>query len=202
MATLLMAYVTRGGQTLKIARRMAALLEARGHTIRFCDLDGSGPEPELDGVQGVLLGAPIYAGRYPRSAARFARAHRELLARVPSAFFSVSLGVASKVRDGRAQVQPLVKQFLERAEWRPDHVELIAGALLYTKYNVLKRFLMRRISRSEGGDTDTSRDYEYTDWAAVERFAERIALEVEAAPATRRSQGSQGSPSNRASNAA
>jgi menaquinone-dependent protoporphyrinogen oxidase len=118
---------------------------------------------------------------------------------VPSAFFSVSLGVASKVRDGRAQVQPLVKQFLERAEWRPDHVELIAGALLYTKYNVLKRFLMRRISRSEGGDTDTSRDYEYTDWAAVERFAERIALEVEAAPATRRSQGS---PSNRASNAA
>jgi menaquinone-dependent protoporphyrinogen oxidase len=199
MATLLMAYVTRGGQTLKIARRLAALLEARGHTIRFCDLEGSGPGPKLDDVQGVLLGAPIYVGRYPRSAARFARAHHELLAKLPSAFFSVSLGVASKVRDGRAQAQPLVKQFLERAEWRPDHVELIAGALLYTKYNFLKRFLMRRIAGSGGGDTDTSRDYEYTDWAAVERFAETIAREVEPAPATERSHGA---PSNSASSAA
>ena len=89
-------------------------------------------------------------------------------------------------------------QFLEQAQWRPDHVELIAGALLYTKYNFLKRFLMRRISGSEGGDTDTSRDYEYTDWAAVERFAEMFAREV-AAKATPRSHGSL---SNSASSAA
>jgi menaquinone-dependent protoporphyrinogen oxidase len=37
---------------------------------------------------------------------------------------------------------------------------------------------MRRISRKEGGDTDTSRDYEYTDWAAVDRFAAEFADEV------------------------
>ncbi|HEY1905234.1 MAG TPA: hypothetical protein VGG91_04290 [Myxococcaceae bacterium] len=30
---------------------------------------------------------------------------------------------------------------------------------------------MRRIASREGGDTDTSRDYEYTDWAAVDRCA-------------------------------
>lgn len=30
---------------------------------------------------------------------------------------------------------------------------------------------MRRIVAKEGGDVDTSRDYEYTDWRAVERFA-------------------------------
>jgi hypothetical protein len=27
-----------------------------------------------------------------------------------------------------------------------------------------------------GGDTDTTRDYEYTDWDAVERFADAFAL--------------------------
>ncbi len=45
------------------------------------------------------------------------------------------------------------------------------------------RLVMRLISGMAGGDTDTSRDYEYTDWQAVERFAGRIAssLEVEAA---------------------
>ena len=30
---------------------------------------------------------------------------------------------------------------------------------------------MQRIAASEGGDTDTSLDHEYTDWEAVEQFA-------------------------------
>ncbi|MDZ7685538.1 MAG: hypothetical protein U5O39_11475 [Gammaproteobacteria bacterium] len=36
---------------------------------------------------------------------------------------------------------------------------------------------MKRIAKQAGGDTDTSRDYEYTGWEQVERFAERL-LEV------------------------
>lgn len=52
----------------------------------------------------------------------------------------------------------------------PTRVELIAGALKYTQYNPLVRFIMRRIAATAGGDLDTSRDYEYTDWAAVDRF--------------------------------
>ena len=35
----------------------------------------------------------------------------------------------------------------------------------------MKRRIMRSIARKEGGDTDLARDYEYTDWAAVEQFA-------------------------------
>ena len=31
--------------------------------------------------------------------------------------------------------------------------------------------MMRLIVGAAGGETDTSSDYEYTDWAAVERFA-------------------------------
>jgi menaquinone-dependent protoporphyrinogen oxidase len=30
---------------------------------------------------------------------------------------------------------------------------------------------MRRIASRKGLDTDTSRDYDYTDWDAVDRFA-------------------------------
>jgi hypothetical protein len=37
---------------------------------------------------------------------------------------------------------------------------------------------MRAITAREGGDTDTSRDYEYTDWAKVERFAAGFAETV------------------------
>ena len=38
---------------------------------------------------------------------------------------------------------------------------------------------MKRIAKDATGDTDTSRDYEYTDWAEVEAFANDFAAFVE-----------------------
>ena len=57
------------------------------------------------------------------------------------------------------------------------------GALRYTKYNVLIRIMMRVIVGFAGGDTDTSRDYEYTDWRAVEGFAAEFAAQFHSARA-------------------
>jgi menaquinone-dependent protoporphyrinogen oxidase len=171
MATALVVYATQEGQTEKIAKRIAGTLRLAGHSVKLVDVDHSmGPIP-LGRFDAVFVGAPIHAGGYPRAVLRFARTHRSLLDRVPSAFFSVGLAVASRTSDGRAQTMPLVERFIERSGWRPSRVELVAGALMYSKYNPLVRFVMRRISAAEGGDTDTTHDYEYTDWAAVDRFA-------------------------------
>ena len=41
----------------------------------------------------------------------------------------------------------------------------------------------RQSAKAEGGDTDTSRDYEYTEWAAVDRFAVEFVEDVTATPA-------------------
>ena len=45
----------------------------------------------------------------------------------------------------------------------------------------MKRLVMRVIAKRAGGDTDTSRDYVYTDWEALERFAGELAEELEPA---------------------
>ena len=37
---------------------------------------------------------------------------------------------------------------------------------------------MKRIARAQGGDTDTALDYEYTDWPAVDAFADAVAHDV------------------------
>jgi menaquinone-dependent protoporphyrinogen oxidase len=37
---------------------------------------------------------------------------------------------------------------------------------------------MKRITRKAGGDTDTSRDYEYTDWSDLRTFAEDFGRRV------------------------
>lgn len=172
MARALVIYATQHGQTRRVAERIASVLAARGHTAELHDAAELRESLPLDRFDRVFIGAPILAGGYPRAIRRFVRAHRDALAAVPTAFFSVGLSVASRTHDGRAQSREVVDRFLERTGLRPAHVELVAGALPYTRYNFLIRFVMRRIAEKEGGDTDTSRDYEYTDWAAVERFAE------------------------------
>jgi menaquinone-dependent protoporphyrinogen oxidase len=175
MANVLLVYATREGQTGKIATRLAATLRSEGHAVELFDAD-HGPAPgELERFQLIVVGGPIHAQGYPRSIIRFVRAHRALLDRVPSAFFSVGLALASRTSDGRAQTLEVVQRFVEKTGWRPRRIELIAGALPYSKYNFLVRFVMRRITAKEGGDTDTSRDYEYTDWPAVDRFAVELA---------------------------
>ena len=171
MANVLIVYATKEGQTAKIARHLAQTLGAAGHNVELFDAEHPTPRLDLAPFQFAIVGGPVHAQGYPRSLARFVRKNRAFLERVPSAFFSVGLAVASRNSDGRAQTRPLVDKFLGETGWRPQRIELVAGALVYSKYNPLLRLVMRHIAEKEGGDTDTSRDYEYTDFAAVERFA-------------------------------
>jgi len=177
MANVLIVYATREGQTERIAQRIADTLVAEGHRAELVDADHAAVPEDLERFQLAIVGGPIHAGGYPRSIVRFAREHREWLERSPSVFFSVGLAVASRTSNGRAQTLELVERFVKKCGWRPRRVELIAGALPYSQYNFLIRYVMQRIARKEGGDTDTSHDYEYTDWPAVERFARELVHE-------------------------
>ena len=60
------------------------------------------------------------------------------------------------------------------AGFDPKAVGMFAGALQYTKYGWITRRVMKSISAKEGRDTDTTRDFEYTDWDAVEEFARAV----------------------------
>ncbi len=175
MAEVLILFATREGQTEKIAQRMAAVLEGKGHRVQLRDVDRSASELDLRRYGAVFVGSPVRVGSYLKSVIRFVQAQRGALERIPSAFFSVSLAVATRKgerkTDGRTETLRVVEKFRRATGWSPRRIELIAGALPYSKYNFLVRFVMRRISAAAGGDTDTSRDYEYTDWNAVDRFA-------------------------------
>ena len=174
MANVLIVYATKDGQTSKIAQRMAATLRKEGHEATLFDADHDSSLLDLERFDVAVVGGPIHAGGYPRSVVKFVRHHRQFLEHIPSAFFSVGLAVASRTSDGRAQTLEVIDKFSQKTGWRPARIELIAGALPYSKYNPLIRFIMRRIAAKEGGDVDTSRDYEYTDWKAVENFARKL----------------------------
>ena len=50
---------------------------------------------------------------------------------------------------------------------RPTFRTNLAGALLYQNYGFFNRWIVKR---GGAGDTDTSRNYVYTDWTAVDHF--------------------------------
>jgi menaquinone-dependent protoporphyrinogen oxidase len=63
----------------------------------------------------------------------------------------------------------------DQVDWKPSFAVAFAGALPYRKYNWLLRLIMQRISKASGHTTDTSKNHEFTSWAAVESFSDRVA---------------------------
>ena len=60
-----------------------------------------------------------------------------------------------------------------------------AGALQYREYDFATRLVMRLLMSRGHHPTDAPRDYDYTDWEAVDRFAQHFAEVVaDAVPTT------------------
>jgi menaquinone-dependent protoporphyrinogen oxidase len=182
-------YATREGQTRKIAEHVAASLRARGLDAHLKNVRDREASTDLHGYAAAILAASVHIGRHEREMVRFVKEHRAELERIPTAFLSVTLseaGVeqADATPEARAAseagVQQVIGRFLEETGWYPARIKAVAGALRYTQYNPFVRFILKRIARSAGGSTDTSRDHEYTDWDALDRFVGELAGEISA----------------------
>ncbi|SDK78585.1 flavodoxin domain-containing protein [Natronorubrum texcoconense] len=171
MTRVLVAYGSSEGQTATIAERVGDVLDSAGHEPVLIHLKHPPSGLDVAAYDGVIVGASIHAGSHQGYVAEFVRDHRETLNRKPSAFFSVSLTAANADPVEREPARELLEAFLEETGWEPDGTLTVAGALKYSEYGLVKRFVMRRIAGKASGDTDTSRDYEYTDWDEVEAFA-------------------------------
>ena len=50
-----------------------------------------------------------------------------------------------------------------------------AGALTYSQYNFVLKFVLKQIARRAGFTGDTKHDYEFTNWPALDRFVDETA---------------------------
>lgn len=189
MKPVVVLYATRNGQARRVAEHLAAVVRRHKLGTDLMDLAQLPSGFSLAGYSAAIVSASIHTGKHEREVVAFARRHAVSLNRIPTAFVSVSLSEAGAEDAGapeerRAQaaadVRRMIHGFLQETGWQPTLIQAVAGALRYSQYNFLVRFVMKRISRKAGGDTDTSRDYEYTDWTAVERIADEL---VRAIPA-------------------
>jgi menaquinone-dependent protoporphyrinogen oxidase len=179
MSKILVLYGTTEGHTASIATSIGDTLTALGFDVDVVRAGSVDPPPSA--FDGVIVAASLHAGRYQKAVGRWIRAHRAELGAKPTAFVSVCLAVASKRPKAIAEVDAIIKRFIQEIGWTPTVTKAVAGALLYTKYNLFIRWLMKRMAAAEGGDTDTSRDYDYTDWNDLRDFAGEFGRRVAAA---------------------
>jgi menaquinone-dependent protoporphyrinogen oxidase len=87
MSAILVAYATKNGSTREVAEAITAALLERG-----CEVNLRPAGQIRDSVVGsdlIVLGAPIYSGRWHGDAHRFLKRHRRELLQIPIAVYGM-----------------------------------------------------------------------------------------------------------------
>jgi menaquinone-dependent protoporphyrinogen oxidase len=187
MKPILILYATREGHTRRVAEHLAGSLQERGIAAETVEAAHVPNGFSLPRYCAAVIAASVHCGVHEREIIRFVKDHADALNRMPAALLSVSLSEAGAEDikslpahrvQAAADVQRMINALLNETGWHPRRIKAVAGALLFTKYNFLLRFVMKRISRQAGGATDTSKDHEYTDWKALDDFIDEFAQEI------------------------
>jgi len=169
MNRILVIFGTTDGHTRKVAQRLGDAF--REQRIDADVVEAGTLDVTPDRYTAVVVCASVHASGYQRPVAQWVNRYAAALRGKPTAFVSVCLGVLQKDPKVEQELAAIVDRFLTTTEWKPTMVKQVAGALLYRRYGLLKRWMMKRIVAKAGGDIDTSRDYEYTDWEDLRAFA-------------------------------
>lgn len=184
MSDVLIAYATNEGQTAKIADMLGERIARDGARVRIVDLAGDSPGRELSVADAVIVAASVHAGKHQESAARFVREHLEQLQARRSAFLSVSLYAAASEDSARERAGEQMSAFLDETGWGPDVAQTIAGAVRFSTFSRPWQWIMRGAQKLFGkelrrdGWPDLTTDREFTDWTALQRFADGFCAEL------------------------
>jgi menaquinone-dependent protoporphyrinogen oxidase len=170
---LLIAYATTHGQTAKVAERAAEVVRRAGHdadTIRlYGDID-----PTPIGYDAVVIAGSVHGSRHQRDLVRWLNHHHATLGMCPTALLSVSLSAAEDSDEARAHTREMIDRLLDDTGLIPTMTLPVAGALRYRHYDLPTRIVLRLIAAHHGQPTDTSQEFEFTDWTALEQFVDEF----------------------------
>ncbi|UJF19313.1 menaquinone-dependent protoporphyrinogen IX dehydrogenase [Vibrio sp. SS-MA-C1-2] len=171
MEKALLLYSSTDGQTIKIINHMKATLS----TTFECEVIDLHTATNLDFslYSRVIVGGSIRYGHLNKKLYQFIEQYQQILTEKEAGFFCVNL-TARKKGKNKPETNAYMQKFLQKSPWTPKYQSVIAGALFYPRYSWFDRFMIRLIMKITGGETDTTKEVEYTDWNEVTRFADMI----------------------------
>lgn len=158
-----------------------------GHTTHICericsvrnDLDidiislSKTKNISLNKYEMIVIGASIRYGKYRKELFEFIDKNLNVIHSKKNAFFSVNV-VARKAEKNSTDTNPYIEKFLQKTSWKPKIIDVFAGKIEYPKYNLFDRSIIKFIMWMTNGPTDTSKNFEFTDWSKVEKFAKNL----------------------------
>ena len=167
-AHVLVAYCTRSGSTAGVAARIAAGLRDHGHRVDLRTVSDAGAP---GGHDAVVLGSPVFDGRWMPEADAYAAEHAaELTLRAVWIFSVGTFGDTKRLRGPLARREPRNIDDLRTAV-RPRGYRVFAGAIDRDAWPRMARLVFHAI----GGRFGDNRD-----WAEIDRWAAQIAEELDA----------------------
>jgi menaquinone-dependent protoporphyrinogen oxidase len=176
-------FATREGHTRRIAEHLAAKLLEQGVHADLFDVRAQATPEDWTRYTTAVVAASVHLGKHEPEMIAFVTRHKAQLEAAHATFLSVSLserGVEdpalpeTRRRQHADDVNRMIEKFVTDTGWRPSRVLPVAGALAYRRYNVLVRFVMKRLAAQAGAPTDTSRNHDLTEWRTLDRFAEEL----------------------------
>jgi len=174
MTSVLVLYMSKGGHTARIARRLRDSIAEAGGRAEMMDL----VEAKQEGVDWnaydvVALGAPVYYGSYDKSVLEFIAEHKSELEARPNSFFNVSV-VARTPEKSTVEGNRYMQKFLELSPWKPGDLKVIAGKVNYPSWGWLDTLAIQMIMKFTNGPTDKSTVIDYTDWDEVAAYGRHL----------------------------
>lgn len=168
MARILVIYGTSHGHTAKVAARIGEALMRAGHEARVVQDDAAPHNMGPAGYDAVIAAGSVNYGRFQAGLTGWIARHVAALNALPSALFAVSGAACDPAGLDQAD-KAFIRPFLARTGWTPRRIVHVAGAFPFTKYAWWTRWMMKLILMRGGRPSDTAVDYEYTDWAGLDR---------------------------------
>lgn len=158
-------FETIEGQTGRIVRFIEGQLEAKGHKIQRIDTAHKRVNVSFEGVDKVILAAPVHERRHPEAFEVFVSAARGALNAMDTLMLSVSLKAA--FADGLEEAEDFLCEMEMRTKFSARDRLLVAGAVRQGSYDYFASQILQFVVL-DGQDVNLADgDHEFTDWDAV-----------------------------------
>jgi menaquinone-dependent protoporphyrinogen oxidase len=167
--SVLIAFATRSGSTGEVAEFMGVSIREAGIVADVM------PMQQVISLVGraVILGAPLYCGRFPREFHQFVRVHGEAL-RVSAPWFFVLGPTRNEPADFEAAQKQAMKQFSRYPSFTPAELHVFGGrwdvSILPFPFSLLRRMPGRPVDKIPASDI--------RDWKEIQEWAIGIARKI------------------------
>jgi menaquinone-dependent protoporphyrinogen oxidase len=150
MSKILVVYATRQGGTEEVAATVADVLRSGGAEVDLLTVEDS---PELAAYDAVVLGVPLYMGRFLKAGRRFMRDNAAALGERPLALFV--LGPRGDEKSRASAQQQLDRALGKSGLPKPQSIAMFDGEIRPDRL----RFPFNRMPEGDWRDWDAVREW-------------------------------------------